>query len=288
MNKTITWRGPRYKSWIKNSLLLVGVIFGGINTGEPVISNSAILIEVAYGILLFCLTSTIGYAVNDLIDQKRDLKNPVHKGKRYPIFSALYFFLFLGLVIFIGLENQFIKKEMLFILSIYFLMTCCYSKFLKNIPIVEIIALSLHFLLRIMAGTWAVGISVSDWLVVAGFMMALLLSFGKRCIEFRMAKNDFSFRPVLSEYKLEYLVGISKSLALINLLIYCLYSINTPERGLFFLVSTLPFVAYGLFRYLLLLDREDVKKTPEEMLLSDKASILNLAIWLVVIVVMQG
>jgi len=288
MNKTITWRGPRYKSWIKNSLLLVGVIFGGINTGEPIISNSSILIEVLCGIVLFCLTSTIGYAINDIVDQKRDLKNPVHAQKRYPINSVWYFFIMLGIVIFLGLENDFIRKEMLFVLSIYFLMTCFYSKFLKNIPIVEIIVLSLHFLLRILAGTWAVGIYVSEWLVVAGFMMALLLSFGKRCIEFRLAKNDFSFRPVLSEYKLEYLIGISKSLALINLLIYCLYSINTPERGLFFLVSTLPFVTYGLLRYLLLLDRENATKTPEEMLLGDKNSILNLGIWLLIVVYTQG
>tara|TARA_A100001037_G_scaffold22794_1_gene18897 strand:- start:5896 stop:6804 length:909 start_codon:yes stop_codon:yes gene_type:complete len=288
MNKVITWRGPRYKSWIKNSLLLVGVIFGGVNTGEPVISNAAILIEVAFGILLFCLTSTIGYAVNDLLDQERDLKNPIHKSKRYPIFSSLYFFLLLGLVIFIGLENQFIRKEMLFILSVYFLMTCCYSKFLKNIPIVEIIALSLHFLLRILAGTWAVGISISEWLVVAGFMMALLLSFGKRCAEFRLAKGNFQFRPVLSSYKLEYLIGISRSLALMNLLMYCLYSLNNPERGLFFLVVTLPFVAFGLFRYLLLLEREDMVKTPEEMLLGDKSSITNLLLWLLIIVLMQG
>ncbi len=288
MNKAITWRGPRYKSWIKNSLLLVGVIFGGINTGEPIISNPSILTEVFYGIFLFCLTSTVGYAINDIVDQKRDLNNPVHTQKRYPINGVWYFFITLGIVIFLGLENGFIGKEMMLILSIYFLMTCLYSKFLKNIPIVEIIALSLHFLLRILAGTWAVGIHVSEWLVVAGFMMALLLSFGKRCIEFKLAKNDFSFRPVLSEYKLEYLIGISKSLALANLLIYCLYSINTPERGLLFLVSTLPFVTYGLLRYLLLLERESTIKTPEEMLLGDRGSMLNLMIWLLIVISMQG
>ena len=119
-------------------------------------------------------------------------------------------------------------------------------------------------------------------------MMALLLSFGKRCAEFRLAKGNFQFRPVLSSYKLEYLIGISRSLALMNLLMYCLYSLNNPERGLFFLVVTLPFVAFGLFRYLLLLEREDMVKTPEEMLLGDKSSITNLLLWLLIIVLMQG
>ena len=288
MNKGITWRGPRYKSWIKNSLLLVGVIFGGVNTGEPVISNSSILIEVLYGIILFCLASTVGYAVNDIIDQKKDLENPLHKKTRQPINSAWWFLLLLAAAMALGTEHQLIKKEMLLIVSIYFIMTCLYSRFLKNIPIVEIIVLSLHFLIRILAGTWAVGINVSDWLVVAGFMMALLLSFGKRCAEFRSAKGNFYFRPVLSHYKLEYLIGISRSLALMNILIYCLYSLNTPERGLFFLVFTLPFVAFGIFRYLLLLEKDDMIKTPEEMLLNDKNSIINLILWLSAVVLMQG
>ena len=163
----------------------------------------------------------------------------------------------------------------------YLGLSLLYTVALKRIPLVEILTLTLFFLLRVLAGTFGVGIEPSVWLVVATFLMALMLAVGKRLAELR-AGAGAGHRAALAHYTEDYLLGLSRLAAGLALLVYCLYAAERPDRGLAFLLPTLPFVAYGLMRYLWIIETVRPRATPEEILLTDRPSLVNLGLWLVV------
>lgn len=268
----LTWRGPRLRSWAKNALLFVGLIFVGADGARH-------LPAVLYGVVLFSAAATVGYALNDVADRHADAHNPLHSGKRLPISGAAPWFVALPLLAWGGWAGGLVSPEMLWLVGGYLALAGVYTHWLKRAPVVELLALTLFFLIRVLAGTWGVGIPPSIWLVVATFFMALLLALGKRLAELRAA-GDSRHRPVLAHYSEEFLVGQSRTAAGLALLVYCIYAAERPDRGLAFLLATLPFVAYGLLRYLWLVER-GMRKTPEEVLLTDRPSLLNLGLWLV-------
>lgn len=275
MSAKATWRGPRPRSWAKNGLLLVGVIFAGSQAAGS-------LGPALYGILLFSLAASLGYAVNDLADAKADLENPLHRGRRYPISTALPFLAGLPLALALGLRQGLVSPAMAMLVGGYLLLSLLYSWALKRVPLVEILVLTMFFLARVLAGTVGVGIEPSVWLVVATFLMALMLATGKRLAELRAAGGKAAHRIALAHYTEGFLLGISRLAAGLALLVYCLYAAERPDRGLAFLLPTLPFVAYGIMRYLWIIETRRPAATPEEILLTDRPSLANLGLWLAV------
>ncbi len=241
------------------------------------------LTPVIWGFALFSLGATTGYALNDLADAQGDKSHPLHTRRRRSLVTAIPFpILLVGGIIF-GLRTEMVSPLMAGLVVGYLLLSVLYTHFFKKIPLLELLILATLFLLRVLAGTWGVGIPPSSWLVIAAFLMALLLGVGKRLAERRRGLEGFSFRPVLNEYPESFLLGMTRMLVGLNFLVYLLYAVDHPERDLLFLLSTLPFVAYGLFRYLLIVETREDAPSPEALLLSDKPSLLNLALWLLVV-----
>jgi 4-hydroxybenzoate polyprenyltransferase len=163
----------------------------------------------------------------------------------------------------------------------YVALNVAYSLVLKRVVIIDVIALAVGFLLRILAGTVGVGIAPSPWLLMCGLMLTLLLGFGKRRAEL-VSVSPPSGRPVLAEYSLALLDRLITVCVSGTLISYSLYTISPQTillHGSANLVYTVPIVTYALFRYLYLLDAQHAAEDPSRLLMTDRHLQLAAAGW---------
>jgi 4-hydroxybenzoate polyprenyltransferase len=172
--------------------------------------------------------------------------------------------------------------QLLAVLAIYLALNAAYSLALKRMVIVDVIAVALGFLLRILAGTVGVGIAPSPWLLMCGLMLTLLLGFGKRRAEL-VGMSPESGRDVLSQYSpalLDRLITVCVSGTLIAYSLYTISPQTIALHGSADLVYTVPIVTYALFRYLYLLDRQHATEDPSRLFLSDHHLQVAAVVWL--------
>lgn len=248
----------RPHQWVKNSFVLTGLLFGHA-WHDPVLLSKAITAFVS-----FCLISSTVYILNDIVDIEQDKNHPSKRKRPLPsgklkISTAAIFAVVLGIAGF-GLAFT-ASTTVVAILAIYLIMNIAYSLKLKHVVILDVFIIAAGFMLRILAGTLGLGIPPSQWLLLCGLMVTLFLGFSKRRAEIIALSDDKSaHRKVLEEYSpvlLDKMIGITASGLIMS---YSLYTMN-PEtiriQGTANLIYTVPFVIYGVFRYIYLLHHQN-------------------------------
>ena len=161
-----------------------------------------------------------------------------------------------------------------------------YSIFLKHRVIIDVLSIALGFVLRIIAGCYAIDVQPTSWLLVCGFSLALLLGFGKRRLEVTGLEQADEYRSTLLSYntdKLNLLLGITSSLCLISYMLYTVSPQTLQLHGTDALIYSVPFVAYGIFQYLFKV-QEGGYDGPVELLSQDSIFVINGALWLITVI----
>ncbi len=273
----------RPEQWIKNV-----VVFAGPAAALKLSSPASFLN--AFGAFLgFCLVASATYAINDVMDRRADAvhprkrNRPVARGVIRP--SRAVAVACVLVIIAAALTTWLLPIHVCVVLLLYFAMTTAYSAALKERVILDVIIVALGFVLRAWAGSLAVGVVASDWLVVCVFTLCLFMGFGKRRCELAMIGNRTDaghHRRTLLRYTpdlLNHLITVSAGIAVITFLLYTLDS-NGPappfhKEHLFF---TLPLVVYGIFRFAMLTET-GVYSGPTEIVLKDKPLLMTILLW---------
>jgi 4-hydroxybenzoate polyprenyltransferase len=266
----------RPHQWIKNLLILAPPFFGGAFFSDP-----TLLFAMIQAFFAFSFASSTGYIINDLSDLITDKLHPIKKFRplasgRVSTQSAVILVL-LTFAIAIGLSLSF-GKGFILIIILYLILNLLYSFLLQHIVIVDAITIALGFVFRIGAGGEASGIEVSSWLFLTTFLLSLLLAFGKRRFELVSFSNSTSFRRVLAKYKMNFLDTAISIFATTAIVTYSLYAV---ERGPRLFIITVPFVCYGVLRYMYLV-QTDKNGDPTEALLKDRWLFTSVFLWIII------
>jgi 4-hydroxybenzoate polyprenyltransferase len=267
----------RPRQWLKNLLLFAGILFAA-QLGDPARWLEAVAAFVAY-----CAASSAAYLVNDLGDVAADRQHPVKRRRpiargelRPPIAVALACALGVGAVTItaaLGLAS-------LACLLGFAALQGAYTLRLKHVVLVDVIVIAALFVIRAAAGAVAVDVRISPWLLVCTGLLALFLALGKRRAELVLVGAERTpGRPVLEGYTLALVDQLLAAVAGATIVAYALYTVTA--RDSYALLTTLPFVVFGLFRYLQLLHRHDAGEEPENVLLGDIPILVTVAAWAV-------
>ena len=268
----------RPKQWIKNCFVFAGLIFSGSFMQPDQIWRAL------YCFVLFSMVSGAVYILNDMIDKEKDVLHPV-KCKR-PIASgrlntttALIFSL---AVLTIALAVAFTANIRLFlILSAYFILVLAYSLKLKNIVILDVILLSMGFVLRTVGGAVAIDVWISPWLILCTTLLALFLALNKRRNELTvLSEKAGEHKKILDEYTPDLINNMLSVITSTTVMSYSLYTFSAGKSD--YMMLTIPFVLYGIFRYQYLVSSRDMGGSPEITLFKDKPLLINIILWVTV------
>jgi 4-hydroxybenzoate polyprenyltransferase len=273
----------RPRQWVKNSFVFTGILFANA-WRQPQLRKNVLLAAIAFSLLASGV-----YIINDLLDKESDLNHPRKKNR--PLAAGLVspmaaVSLLVVLVLAALLLGVLVSPRVLGILVIYLLVNIAYSLGLKHIVILDVFIIASGFMLRILVGTIGVGIAPSQWLLLCGLMMALFLGFAKRRAElYGLTGDGPSHRKVLSLYQPVLLDNMIVVTATCVILTYSLYTMN-PATIQFHhtesLIYTVPFVIYGIFRYIYSLHQQTVGSDPALQIFRDPHLLLSIAGWLIV------
>ncbi len=270
-------RALRPAQWLKNGVLFAGLVFGGKLFDLAALSNAII------AALLFCSLSSGFYLINDVRDIEADRAHP-EKQKRpiaageLSVMTALPIGVILILLAIAGslLLNPFFTLWVL----IYAGLMAAYNLGLKEIVIVDVFAIAAGFVVRAAAGAIAVNVAISPWLLLCTMLLALLIAFGKRRSELVLLDHASRHRSALEMYSrllLDQAVAVTAAGTLIGYAVYTFDAETAPrDHGM---MLTIPFVAYGIFRYLYLLYRRNEGGAPETMFLADFPLLGSVILW---------
>lgn len=273
----------RPHQWVKNGFVFIGLLFGDVS------NNWALRGDVLLAAAGFCLLSSCVYVLNDMFDRKADQAHPLKRSR--PLASGAVgmaeAFALAVVCAIAGLAlGAAASAGVAAVLIAYLLLNLAYSAGLKHIAILDVFIIAAGFMLRILAGTWGVGIAPSQWLLLCGLLLTIFLGFAKRRAELMVSDGDGSNgagqRPVLDEYSpalLDTMMAISAAGVIVS---YSLYTVSPDTIELHRtdkLIYTLPFVLYGIFRYIFLLHRRG-GEDPASTLLTDAHMLATAAAWL--------
>jgi 4-hydroxybenzoate polyprenyltransferase len=267
----------RPRQWTKNALLFAGIVFAA-KLGDAVRWLEAVAAFVAY-----CAASSAAYLVNDVRDAAHDRAHPVKRarpiargeltpGAAYATAASLVVVAF-ALVAPLGWPS-------LALLAAFFALQAAYTLSLKHVVLIDVMTIAGLFVVRAAAGAAGVDVRISPWLLLCTALLALFLALAKRRGELVLVGADATpGRPVLEGYSLalvDQLVGV---VAACTVIAYSLYTFTARDSKA--LMATIPFVVFGVFRYLLLIHRQDLGEEPEEVLLKDRPILACIASWAV-------
>lgn len=275
----------RYKQWVKNVFLIFPLIFSGRFVEWGLWGNCL------WGIAAFCLISSGMYIINDLIDLKEDRlhphksKRPLAAGKATPWLALTISAGTLILGLFLSLK---LGQEFLILAAAYILLSVLYNLRAKHIVIVDVLMLAFGFQVRILAGAAATQILPSLWLLMCVFVLALFLGFTKRRWEISTLKSDATaHRGVLSHYTsylLDQMINISSTLSIVFYGLYTISAEVVQRIGGYEMFYSIPFVIYGIFRYLYLIHVRKLGGEPEDVLVSDLPLLIDIFLWIIFVV----
>lgn len=269
----------RPRQWLKNGFLFAALIF------DRQLTNVTALKATLAGFVLFCLLSGAVYIINDIVDAEADRKHPTKRERPIAAGTLPVSIATLALVVILAftIPAAYILSEDFALFAItYFLVNLAYSFWLKHIPILDIMILAGFYVLRVGAGVVLIEVArFSPWLYVFTIFLALFLGIGKRRAELALlAEGANSHRKVLEGYTLplldQFIIIVSSS----TILTYSLYTFSAPNLpNNHVMMLTIPFVIYGIFRYLYLVQVEHRGGEPEEVLLSDRPLQASIILW---------
>ena len=267
----------RPAQWLKNGVVFAGLVFGG-KLLEPAAVASATLAALA-----FCLLSSGIYLINDVRDRDADRLHPVKRLRPVPagelaprtagVLGAL-------LIVFAIAASALISWSLMLVFLAYAGLMAAYNLGLKEIAILDVFAIAAGFVLRAVGGAIVVNVSISPWLLVCTMLLALLIGFGKRRHELVVLDNAVGHRRNLSVYNQAMLDQSVAVTAAGTLIAYAVYTFDSESaQNHHRMMLTIPFVAYGVFRYLFLLYLGGQGGAPEAMLLTDRPLVTAVAAW---------
>ena len=277
----------RPKQWSKNLLVFMALFFTVDQAWDPTEIETALRLftRAAAAFLLFCALSGVVYLVNDLMDRDEDARHP--KKRRRPIASgALPIPLARVAAVVIGVPTLTLAYllEPLFglIVLAYLAAMLLYSFGLKNIVLIDVFIISGGFILRAVAGAVVIDSPISPWLYICTGLGSVFVVLSKRRSELAVAGDHAQKqRGILAAYTiplLDQLITVAASATLVAYTLYTVASENLPDNHAMLL--TVPFVVYGLFRYMYLVRRKDLGETPEDIILTDVPLIVAIVLWL--------
>ena len=278
----------RPKQWLKNVFIFAGLIF------SRNLFDLHLLGKVLIGFFLFSLGASSIYIFNDIKDVKRDKEHP-EKCNR-PLAKGLLkltkAYVVSGILAIVALFGAFLIDQIFFaILSCYLVMNAAYSIKIKNVVILDVMCIAFGFALRVFAGTVLADVRPSDWIIICTITLSLFLGFSKRRQELSLiGANALKHRKVLEDYSITFLDQMIAVATACTIMSYALYTIadETIARfGTRNLVFTIPFVIYGIYRYLYLVHQKKAGGEPTIALLKDIPLILDVLLWfgLVVLII---
>jgi 4-hydroxybenzoate polyprenyltransferase len=284
----------RPKQWIKNFIIFLPLLFSFNEYWFFENENQAfnLLLKVTVSFVIFTLVSSSVYLVNDVVDAQEDRSHAVKKERpvasgilsaRFAIFSSVF-------IASSGLFMSWILvRDLTLILAIYLGLMLCYTFLFRRFVILDVFCIALGFMLRVIAGGVVIGVPISPWLFVCMGFGALFIGFSKRKGELlgvsSMPYGESKLRGTLEKYDLGFIDSLLSMTLAATLISYCLYTFwaeNLPENNAMML--TIPFVAYGLFRYLYLSKFPGVAERPEETIVRDPHMITSVILWLLAVV----
>jgi 4-hydroxybenzoate polyprenyltransferase len=273
----------RPRQWVKNFVVFAALLFTGL------FRHPDAIVSVLAAFALFCLLSSVGYLVNDVLDAVRDREHPLKR--RRPIAAGrIRRSTAITVAVLLGISSLLaawaLDPYFAIVALAYLAVTLTYTLFWKREVILDLAAIAGGFLLRALAGTVILGVEISPWLFVCISLLALLLGLGKRRNELLvLADNHEAHRPVLAHYSRNFLDHAMTTVASASLVTYAVYAISSPTAHAHpQLVYTVPLVIYAILRYCYLALHHDQGGQPEEMLLTDRPLVITIGLWAAAIV----
>ena len=275
----------RPRQWVTKNIF----IFAAIVFDKQLFVLDSFLRTLA-GFALFCLISSSVYIFNDIADVEADRQHPEKKNRPIPSgklsIPAAWTAGVLLAAVTLG-AGYLLAPSFGYVMGLYFLLIMVYSKWLKHIPIVDVLVISAGFVLRVGAGVTLIQVErFSPWLYVVMTLLSLFLGFGKRRAELALLlQGAGSHRKVLDGYTLPLLDQYIMIVSGTTIVAYSLYTFsapNVPENHSMML--TIPFMVYAIFRYLYLIEVKHAGGAPEEILLSDRPFQIALFLWAITVV----
>ena len=278
----------RPRQWVKNGLVFLALGFSvgqAWQAGEPG-SWLPLLVRAVAAFVAFCAVSSAEYLINDLRDIESDRLHP--RKRRRPLAAGLLsprtaiiaaaVLLTTGGALGIALGWEFSVA-----LSCYAVLALAYTFVLKHMVILDMLALAVGFVLRAAAGALAISVPVSPWLYLCTLLGALFLAISKRRHELTLLADGASdHRPILAEYTRGLLDQMATVVTSSTVVAYALYTVtaeNLPRNHA--MLATVPYVLYGIFRYMYLVHRHDAGGSPEDVLLRDRPMQVTVALWVI-------
>ena len=261
----------RPRQWVKNVFVLAPLIFSGEFLHQESIKVSLL------AFVLFCIASSATYIVNDMHDIERDRRHPTKSRTRplaagkvtIPAALAL-----LGVLLTLLVAAGLVMPRVMAVIAAYLALNLAYSFYLKHEPVIDIFTIAIGFVLRVYAGTMALALPLSSWMLVTTLCLALYLAAVKRKQE--LAQSGIDGREVLKKYSPVLVDRYAEMSATGALLFYGLFVMSAKPR----LVITVPLVLFGLFRYWYVVEELDGGESPTDALLNDWQLLLTVVLWI--------
>lgn len=276
----------RVNQWIKNLFIFAAIIFS-LN-----LNNLDLLLLTIIGFLSFCLLSSAVYIFNDIQDAERDRNHP---SKKYRPIAAeqisvkhAYLIALILLVSTFSISLFFLAPGFALIMLIYLVNNIIYTLYIKNIVILDVMSIALGFFLRVLSGAVIINVEASSWLLIFTGLLALFLGFGKRRNELVLLSDDAEIhRGVLADYDIQFIDQIISVVTAGLLLSYTLYTVadeTVAHFGSKDLIMTVPFVLYGIFRYLYLIYHKLEGGDPTRLSYQDRPLLVTVVLWLLAVI----
>lgn len=278
-------RAMRPNQWTKNGVLLAAFIFGYWDQTQNV-DLTASLMRIIPAFFLFCLASSSIYLINDVRDIESDRIHPTKRFRPIPagkvsiptalISAAL-------MITFTLIASWMLNRHFFAVVSAYLVLQTVYSLFLKKVALVDVFVIASGFVLRAIAGAVATDVTISPWLLLCTFLLALFLGLCKRRHEKSIVDGNHAEQRIsLNQYDtqlLNQLIAIVSSATIVSYSIYTLWPETIKKFDTNLLGLTIPFVMFGIFRYLDLVYRHEKGDRPEKILLTDIPILVDIMLY---------
>ena len=282
-------RAMRPRQWTKNALIFLALVFSVNQYWTPAdLDATRVLVgRTMLAFLLFCAVSGAEYLINDLIDAPQDRQHPEKRhrplasGRLSPTLALVSAGILASGSILGGLMLQ--GAFGLFVLT-YFVLMLAYSLVLKHVVIIDVFVIAMGFVLRTVAGAVVISVPISPWLYLCAVLGALFIGFTKRRQELlELGDQAGNHRKILDEYSpalLDQMISVVTPSTVIAYSLYTFSAEGLPRNHA--MMVTIPFVLYGVFRYLYLVHMKNLGSSPEEVLLTDRPLLVDILLWLAV------
>jgi 4-hydroxybenzoate polyprenyltransferase len=275
------WQLLRPTQWAKNTVLFAALIF------SKHLFDWAAVVTVVTAFICFCFVASGAYIMNDIRDCERDRQHPLKSRRPLPsgrVPRATAIAVAAGLVT-IGLVGGFaLGLGFGLLTAFYFAMQVAYTFAVKEMVILDVMSIATGFVVRAVAGGVVIGVPVSPWLIICTYLLALFLGFCKRRHELVLLEDRATeHRAALREYSPYFLDQMIAVVTASTVVAYAIYTVSPEVReklGTDQLYLTIPFVLFGIFRYLYLVHKRELGGNPTQLLLSDQPLLIDVVLWI--------